>query len=100
MPCMISLKLRNSAKEMESPSHPLDEAWLTSLKLLRGQLVGFESRIQDRCYCCVDQEDPRQAFFLYSETICFIHKVALMFKIDTRVMLGRMTQGYQGDLYI
>lgn len=72
---MISLNLRDSATEMEKPAHPSHEAWFKSLAILRDLFVGVDSPIGGRRYCCVDQDDPRQAFYLYREAICFMNLI-------------------------
>jgi hypothetical protein len=75
MSCLISLNLRESATEMEKLEHPSHKAWFNSLDILRDLIPRSEIggyRCPD-CFICVDQADPRQAFYLVGQYIYSIH---------------------------
>lgn len=69
MSCMISLNLRDSATDLGNSKHPSHKAWFKSLAILRDLLKGVDAPIGGRSYCCVDQGDPKQVFYLWRESV-------------------------------
>lgn len=62
--CLIALSLRDSAPEIEKPSHPSYKRWHKSLALLR-DLSPEKPNIEGDSYCCVDEEHPGDVVYLY-----------------------------------
>ncbi|KAJ5174792.1 uncharacterized protein N7482_000669 [Penicillium canariense] len=78
MACMIALSLRDSATDMENPSHSLHNTWYKSLALLRDmgleapdtQPPDYSLQIAEYSYVCVNQEHPQEVIYLYRKLGC------------------------------